>query len=269
MQTLNYFTIPFFPNHKNIKINCLIEFLVKNQIIGNYEDIGEKFLGCANINPIVKAIVGYLSEIKFKDLTYIFFSSKFISKDVFTALEYFKKTKFLKLIDVDLKQKNIQNLILNFNNNFKLSNDNSNLSFNDKIFELTKDSNKVNIIIIGTTPILYYDLIDFFISNKVNVAYIEYYDYLKLPIVKQKKILDLNQRLVNIIKIINKFKSENINNIGVVHLFPKFSHYEIENYFFIKNIDIKYLSCEYSGGGKLSEKDKIKLETFINIIKNQ
>ena len=118
---------------------------------------------------------------------------------------------------------------------------------------------------------LFKDLIEYLTSWNVRIIYFEYLDILKKSndkiIFTPDIFLNITWRLNNILELAKKLCNKGRSlKFGIIHTFPKFSHYEMEDHFFKKNIAEKYLSLEYAGGGKLSERDKIRLESFLKII---
>ncbi len=127
------------------------------------------------------------------------------------------------------------------------------------------------LFIIGSAPPLFRDLFDYLGSWNLKIAYFEYPDILiksaDASSFTPELVLNVTSRLDNMLKITGFLRKANPKfKIGFIHTFPKFSHYEIEDHFFYKNITERYLSLEYAGGEKLSERDKIRLESFIKII---
>jgi hypothetical protein len=248
------------------------------------ENKGEQFLQCANINPMVKILAGFLSSENampkpVKSSFNYLYSPKFASRDMLACLENFTGESgypFIAKIDY----------VSNFDEGGGLSASRdgngldpericdflaSDFKKNSVAAPLKFNSGEKCVILIGSTPPLFKDLIEYISSWNVRIVYFEYLDILKKS--NDNKhftpdiVLNITRRLDNIFEVVKNLGNEGGKiKLGIVHTFPKFSHYEIEDHFFKKNIGEKYLSLEYAGGGKLSERDKIRLESFLKII---
>lgn len=290
-KTIKKFIISFVPaflvnEHipENLFCRDLFDYLIEHDSCYQMENKGEQFLQCANINPMVKILAGFLSADKAmsksgKSSFNYLYSPKFASRDILACLENFTGEAGSPVIEkIDY--------LSNFDDGGGPSvSRNGNGSDPEKICDFLASvfkkksgaiSRKLNsgekcVILIGSTPPLFKDLIEYISLWNVRVVYFEYLDILKKS--NDKKIfspdifLNITWRLNNILELVNKLGNEGGKiKLGIIHTFPKFSHYEIEDHFFKKNIGEKYLSLEYAGGGKLSERDKIRLESFIKII---
>ena len=311
----------------------LFDYLIENNSYYELENAGEQFLQCANINPLVKILAGFLSSCvkgssgSVNEQKYVFYySSRFASRDIIACLENFISAKDslsenIKCIDYEYrkpqgskpnpepKSKTISESLNSFDspNRLNLLNppsplNSSNLSnqFNP-IEALVKNIDSISgydfmvsnykkksgmdkfktveelnpdmkyLFIIGSAPPLFKDLFDYLESWNLKIAYFEYPDILiksaDASSFNPDLVLNVTNRLGNMLKVSGFLRKTNPKfKIGFIHTFPKFSHYEIEDHFFYKNINEKYLSLEYAGGEKLSERDKIRLESFIKII---
>ncbi len=287
----------------------LYDFSIENDLCYELENLGEQFLHCANINPMVKILAGFLSllkknnnicvseikkiyknegnkENKYKHILKIknenincynlFYSNKFTPRDTLACIENFNGLSFentcfsFNNLDYNNEQKHSPSFYTSnqiYGHNFLLNE----IKKKFNMFLSNYNTRKKNIIIIGSTPPLFNDFFDYLNSWNVNVLYFEYYDILIKSIDRNifhsDMVLNITKRLENILGRISYYKKLNpFLKIGLIHIFPKFSHYELEDHFFNKNIYEKYLSLEYAGGGKLNERDKIRIESFIKII---
>lgn len=284
----------------------LFDYLIENKRYYELENAGEQFLQCANINPMVKILAGFLSSCgkssaaNDNDREFEFFySSRFASRDIIACLENFISAKNslsgrIKCINYDYRRQQgsksklklnsltpsnrfspLENLVKNIDSingyDFMVSNYKKNSGMDEfKTIEQLNPDMKY-LFIIGSAPPLFKDLFDYLGSWNMKIAYFEYPDILiksaNASSFTSDMVLNVTRRLDNMLKISGFLRKINPKfKIGFIHTFPKFSHYEIEDHFFYKNIDERYLSLEYAGGEKLSERDKIRLESFIKII---
>jgi len=276
----------------------------------NYEISGEKFIACANVNPQVKIMTGYLSECEKKYIpTEVYYSSRFISRDVLAALEIFSKSDFISLKKIEYIEKDggenndiAQNEIKNYSDilsaNGQILNNKTmqylapilfnkidGLLLSDRQFNnfnfASPEKNIYVLIILGTALPGFADIYDFLKDKNCFIFYFEYLELMFSSIEKEnfteKKYFDIEYRqkkitqkidlLENFIKsnYFEKTYGSNKNvKIKILHFFPKFSHYEIEDSYFNKKITGPYLSLEYAGGAYLSLRDKIRIEAFLN-----
>jgi hypothetical protein len=288
----------------------LLDYLMENESYYELENAGEQFLQCANINPMVKILAGFLSSSRksgariLDEQQYaLYYSSRFASRDIMACLENFtagkgslsksirsinyedgkRRGSKIKTINTSSNSSNalnpfnpIENIIKKIDSisgyDFMVYNYKKNSGMNDRqtVEELNPDSKYL--FIIGSAPPFFKDLFDYLGSWNLKIAYFEYPDILiksaDASLFIPDLVLNITSRLNNILKVSGFLRKANPKlKIGFIHTFPKFSHYEIEDHFFYKNINERYLSLEYAGGEKLSERDKIRLESFIKIIK--
>ena len=271
-------------NRKGYIYRDLFDHLIESDCCYAMENKGEQFLQCANINPMVKILAGFLSaelpsgnkgDSEFDFL----YSPKFASRDILACLENFmNETAAPSFRKVDyvltnrtgnslpaVREEQRYSAIRGYDCLVSAYEKNSAAASGDF------NSGEKCVVLIGSTPPLFKDLIDYITSWKVRIIYFEYLDILKKSnyenIFTPDIFLNITWRLNNILSLTKKLCNEGRKlKLGIIHTFPKFSHYEIEDHFFNKNIGEKYLPLEYAGGGKLSERDKIRLESFIKII---
>jgi hypothetical protein len=290
-KTLKNYLIYFVPaflvnelNRKDFAYRDLFDHLIESGSCYHMENKGEQFLQCANINPMVKILAGFLSTEmpsgNTGDTGFNFlYSPKFASRDMLACLENFMGetgSPSFRKVDYFLpscagkespapRKKDQSYPIRGYD--CVLSAYEKNSAAASACF----NSGEKCVILIGSTPPLFKDLIEYISSWNVRIIYFEYLDILKKSndknIFTPDIFLNITWRLNNILNMAKKLCNEGRNlKFGIIHTFPKFSHYEMEDHFFYKNIREKYLSLEYAGGGKLSERDKIRLESFIKII---
>lgn len=307
---INNIKIGFLPSFQLVENHCLInnssDELIFNPEYLNYEISGEKFIGCANINPQAKIMTGYLKYCEEKNIsTEVIYSSRFISRDLMAALEIFSKSNYITMKKINYEESNATN-----SNNLKIKSIDEFLNINkemlnnnilqelspilfDKIRPLIISDRQINqdlefkgetlffLVIIGTAPPCFADIYDFLKNKNCIIFYFEYLNLMFSSIFEnkfsEKEFFDMNHRHENIssiIKLLDDFiKSETFaktygsnkkGKIKILHFFPKFSHYEIEDSYFNKKITCQYLSVEYAGGAFLSLRDKIRIEAFLN-----
>ncbi|HBC75184.1 MAG: hypothetical protein A2008_13510 [Candidatus Wallbacteria bacterium GWC2_49_35] len=290
-KTIKFFTISFIPaflvnelNQKDFVCRDLFDYLIERDSCYQMENKGEQFLQCANINPMVKILAGFLScenampkAVK-SSFNYLY-SPKFASRDILACLENFMDeavSPSFRKIDYVLPSRagNARHSHLKEDEIDPIK------GYDCLVSAYKKNSGAASagfnsiekcVILIGSTPPLFKDLIDYLSSWNVRIIYFEYLDILKKSndkiIFTPDIFLNITWRLNNILELAKKLCNEGRSlKFGIIHTFPKFSHYEMEDHFFKKNIAEKYLSLEYAGGGKLSERDKIRLESFLKII---
>jgi len=292
---LNNFTISFIPGFQlNNLSSCrdLFDFTLENNLNYELENEGEKFLGCANISPYVKVVAGFFRKFlldgnKFKTNSNFFYSSRFCSRDILACIEIIKReihNDCLKEIPYNLKTghagsgcyipnhvcdilspKNCNDIFLNlFKNTISKVIDNYQTSDHS-------NSKKVNIILIGSNLPPFNDLFQTLKKLGALISHVEYFHIFNESLCEKFFFADLffnlRLRLANVITQAG-FTAKNNPDIktGIIHCFPKFSHHEIEDHFFTRNINIPYLSLEYGGGSKLGERELIRLESFVKII---
>ncbi|HNY10922.1 MAG TPA: hypothetical protein PKK26_04960 [Candidatus Wallbacteria bacterium] len=255
------------------------------------EVAGEKFLHCANINAQVKLLAGLFSKLsKEKASTNVKYCDKFVSRDIMACFENFRSSS-LKMTSYSYDvarfgngesrrekngEKNTVKVIYNVSDFLRspISGEvfpslSKNLADNlaaESKKNLTGLENEI--LIIGTAYPLYYDIWKYFSDNQVYINYVEFCD-ICMRSLKKKNFLpsdffNMGIRAARVNHIVSE-SSKKGRRVKILHIFPKFSHYEIEDSFFSKNINADYLSFDYAGGGALSARDKIRLETFIKM----
>lgn len=298
---LKYFIISFTPifllnelGYRSDRFGCLFDYLSQTGRLNEMEEAGERFLRCANINPMVKILAGFLSSeanmfsAGNAGLKYIY-SSRFASRDILACLEHFnvrpEDETFIK-IDYDFDPERGSDKLSGEKSEFAesgkeaISVADGDFSFGGFDFLLTKykglhgsepkDGEKI-VIISGTAPPLFGDLFDYLAGCGVRAVYCEYIDILLRSACKYEfspeAVLNMNFRIKKINRIAAGLREKyGRQNIGIIHTFPKFSHYDIEDHFFGRNTAGKFLSLEYAGGGALGERDRLRLEAFFKII---
>lgn len=300
-KTVNNLIISFIPAFQlsnlsgtNFLFRDLFDYLIENKSYYELENKGEQFLQCANINPMVKILAGFLSsygkgavgsgnEVK----TDFYYSSRFASRDIIACIENFMTGKGslserIRCVNYDSDRLDltnpfnpVENIISKIDSvsgyDFIVSSYKKNSGMNDFQTIETLNPDFKYIFIIGSAPPLFKDFFDYLGFWNLKVVYFEYLDIIikssERSLFTSDLVLNVTGRLDNVLKI-SRFltKADPKLKIGFIHTFPKFSHYEIEDHFFYKNINERYLSLEYAGGEKLSERDKIRLESFIKII---
>jgi len=285
---------PFFLLRKNgageLPRN-IYDYAAEEGAVASLEVLGEKFLRCANVNAQVKLIAGLFSKfIKEKTSISVKYCDKFISRDVRACFENFSagslsitsysynESRFgggeggkAKLTEkngsgvtygpADFLRSPVAgevypSLLKNLTDNLIIKRKNSRAGYEKEV------------LIIGTAYPMYCDIWKYFSDNRVCVKYVEFCD-INMRALKKKGFspsvfFNMGIRAARINRIADEAAREG-RGVKVLHLFPKFSHYEIEDSFFSKNIRADYLSLDYAGGGALSERDKIRLETFIRM----
>lgn len=272
----------------------LFDFIMQNYSHYDLENSGEQFLQCANINPMVKILAGFLSKLTGKNISIensikLSYSPKFTPRDMLACIENFiGHDNGLNFNPIEYKSSGARKTsdcqngkaAFQFADSFQLDSMTSHSYLTDKFKKVLcrtadiqqKPAGKYKyVILIGSTAPLFKDLFEYLNTMNVKILYFEYIDALirseSENLFSPELILNITARLTNIKNIIGSYKNNFPQiNAGVIHTFPKFSHYEIEDHFFCKNIGEKYLPLEYAGGEKLSERDKIRLEAFIKII---
>ena len=291
VKTLKNLIISFVPaflvnelNRKESAYRDLFDYLIESDSCYKMENKGEQFLQCANINPMVKILAGFLSaempsENKCDSGFNLLYSPKFASRDILACLENFMGeagSPAFRKVDYALPSRsgNASPPLLKIDQPCPVRGYDYIVSAyekNSRAASADFRSGEKCVILIGSTPPLFKDLIEYLTSWNVRIIYFEYLDILKKSndknIFTPDIFLNITWRLNNILDLAKKLSNEVRNlKFGIIHNFPKFSHYEMEDHFFYKNIGEKYLPLEYAGGGKLSERDKIRLESFIKII---
>ncbi len=304
VKKINNLIISFVPAYLLAEVSDEMEscrdffdFIMQTKAYYELENSGEQFLQCANINPMVKILAGYLSTLSKESVSYknsikLMYSPKFTPRDMLACLEnfigfnnglHFKQINYKteggeKKIAANAVERARPEYMDAFErdsltgHNYLINNYKKVLCRPDEVQPNSAGMcNHKYIILIGSTAPLFSDLFEYLNALNVKVIYFEYIDALikseNKNLFSPELILNITVRLDNIKKIIDSYKKNCPQiNIGVMHIFPKFSHYEIEDHFFSKNIGEKYLPLEYAGGEKLSERDKIRLEAFIKII---
>ncbi len=282
---------PFFLLRKNgageLPHN-VYDYAAEEGAVASLEVLGEKFLRCANVNAQVKLIAGLFSKfIKEKTSIGVKYCDKFISRDIRACFENFSagsltltsysynESRFggakAELIERDgsgviyypadflrspVAGEIYPSLLKNLTDNLIIKRKNSGAGYEKEV------------LVIGTAYPMYCDIWKYFSDNRVCVKYVEFCD-INMRALKKKgfspsDFFNMGVRAARINRIADGSSLEG-RRVKVLHLFPKFSHYEIEDSFFSKNIRADYLSLDYAGGGALSERDKIRLETFIKM----
>lgn len=293
----NFFSIsftPFFLLRRNgagkLPLN-IYDYATGEGATAALEVSGEKFLRCANINAQVKLIAGLFSKfLKEKTRVSVKYCDKFISRDIMACFENFHAGS-LKITSYSYNVSRFGNgeggkteksekdpagdiydvrdflnfpvlgeiypsLLKKLKDNLIIKGKNNRAGYEKEIF------------VIGTAYPMYCDIWKYFNDNQVYIKYVEFCDICARSLKKggfsPSDFFNMGVRAARINRIADE-SSKKGSGVKVLHLFPKFSHYEIEDSFFSKNIRADYLSLDYTGGGALSERDRIRLETFIRM----
>jgi len=285
----NIFHISFVPIfqlaecEENSRAIEIFDYIAMSGRMTEFENEGEQYLKCANINPQAKALTGFLiNSVKNETKMKLYYSNKLLPRDLRACLEHFKKTATIKLEPLEMVENkssfdSIPETFSNFNSSLLKKNEKFKRYFNFLAGQLSdhfKKTSKNNInssrlIIIGTSYPMFTNFFAFLSCLGIKTTWFEFFELSRLSIMKSQFKLsdhsDISLRLNRISKVIKEQNENSKNKIKIVHLFPKFSHYEIEDYYFSKNIEFPFLSLEYTGGGTLSERDRIRLESFVKI----
>lgn len=287
----NSFHISFVPAFQllGLREKCadLFDHFCSSGSLAEYETDGEQFLKCANVNPQVKAVAGFLSRAgRAGERLRIIYSPRFLSRDLRACVEIFSRSA------------NIEFLPLDFDDRAAGGGCFSGPSFCDKIIkederdffdahfkclagsieksgcvrQATNAEFASNVALIGSSYPLFNNIITCLDNSRVKLSYFEFFDLASLSMnesrFEQSCFFGLSARADRISRILARGragKGKKGGPVKVIHVFPKFSHYEIEDYFFSKNIKCPFLSLEYAGGGTLGERERIRLDAFLKM----
>jgi len=269
----------------------IYDYAVGEGMAASFEISGEKFLRCASVNAQVKLVAGLFSRfVKEKRSIGVKYCDKFVSRDIRACFENFSagslsltsysyneprfsaaesaKAKPDEKYDpgvvydlADFLRSPVAGqvypaLLKNLADNLIIKRKNGGAGYEKEI------------LVIGTAYPMYSDLWKYLSDNRVSVKYVEFCD-INMRALKKKGFLpsdffNIGARAARINRIADGVLEAG-RGVKILHIFPKFSHYEIEDAYFSKNIKADYLSLDYAGGGALNERDKIRLETFISM----